>query len=925
MWRITWGDYRAGEYQPVYSPRLDEFRPVDMDFAMSVEGDAGSLQLTLAPDHPAYGELEVVPDAWIEVVNDEVGEGPLWRGFLTETGEPIAGSSYGEVEFTFAGELAQLSQATCPRFDREWTSTTAQTASRACAQFLLDAYNAHVARDLEEADEPSAAGSRQFALGRVDDFGPTINAADDGTSDVLEVLTALFVDRLGGYIRVVYGSAPTLEILSDLTDGNGNKLIAEQQVALGANLIDGERTVDATGLWTGVKPYGENLGKTEYAGKFYSSFERQGSRPSDWKDSYGDYYRLALFEPLTSEPAGWRLKPADALEAGYLPWHKYWYWAGNRFQRLETLARAQAHIQAGTCPEFLTEGSSGLPPFWSCATDVGGQTAQLDPYALTTAQLYEHMEPVGGFGYSRLDRKPNDWDTSAGSYVRPVVQGYRVPSVNNGPTTEAATYTHWLAAEDTYTALAKRPKHWYWENGKGNYSSYYRKVADAVDVTTGQAVNAYVQVEKVFTRVSAKPKKWADKYTSYFWADSTADRGYSAIGSWQQVADTTSTPKTWWRLHWTECRKRTFNSRTGVESFSTEFKERWVRMDAHGMVYNPYSGTYVTLDKARWREVRGCIYFDTKGKGDKAHGKTSKANAGWGKKWKVVGNKIEIGGKKHDVWCKLPKDSWDAVKSNCWARKAPKFKLHAVYKEEIPTFAANRYYQRKAPAWQAGRYWVQRAVDTALWTGEDSISGEKVWPATGSWAAEPIYSATGLDDLPLTLDLAPASKLDWWLKWAAGQAELGDELDVEGDVLWDVDAAERYGRRVKQLDVADARDFQTLLEASCRALKSQCQPAVEVELSAIDLSYRDGGEPLLAGRYVAYTDPARGYAGHLLPLTEVSGLDFSDPSRGRVKLGGTGGPTARAKVERSLDYAGILFSDSITGDLNRGWNDAAGS
>ena len=931
MWRVTWGDYRdeGAWQQPLYSPRIDEFRPVETEFSTSVAGEAGSLKLTLSPDHPAYGALTVGdPESWAEVYNDAVNGGvtPIWRGCLPETGEPIAGDSFGEIEHTFAGELSQLSGAVCPRFDREWADTAAMSAERACAQYFIDAYNAQVRRD--DSDAPSSAGSRMLALGRVDDFGyETVSAADEGTSDILEVLAGIFVDRLGGYIRVVYADAPTVEILADLTDGR-QRLVASQEVAFGENLVDGERNISTLDLYTGVKPYGADLGDTDYAGKYYSNFAQQTTIPGDWTENFGEYFRIKLFEPLTGEPAGWNLDPQDAIDGGMIPWSQYWYWNGSRFRRLSALGISR--------PVFLAKGADGIPIYWSCATDVGGvqESQQVDPYAL--AEIDSHMEKVGGFGWTLLNSPPGDWKDNASSYSRPVQQLVHTPLTSGE--TAPRQYVHWMAAADRYTRLTKKPKHWDWENGDGNYASFYRKVDGAHDPIADRDVDEYEAVKKVFSRLGSKPEKWKKDYTKYYWTDAKGTDGYVSIPSWQSCVKTSAAGyvgvqsvtggwpgvEAWageksWRKRWRDCRAHEWSAHH-VDQWK-EFEGDYEKVGSNNQSWSPETGGMKTVNKANWNELRGALYV--KQKSGKKYTWSSKASAKWGKNWSVSGGKLKTsssGDAEQLYYCK-PKQSWNAVKSNCWVQDRPVYQKSRVYRQHIPYFSSGTWYKRSAPDWAANTYYVQRDGDAAPYVGEDPTA--RVW---SGWAGEPVFSATSKDELPLTLDLAAGDgQLPEWLRIAVADAGSPDDFAIDGDILWDETAAETYGRRVCQEDYDDATTFQSLLLGAVRTLASASRPSVELEISAIDLSAEDAGsDPLLPGVYVRYSDPTMGYDGALMPLVAVSGIDFGDPTRGRVKLGSTADavPLPRQRVAGSLAEArgtsGIVWSTSAAGAFTEG-------
>jgi len=905
-WKITWGDWRTGDMVPVYSPYIGELRPVAQKFTYGVDGEAGSLELTLAPDHPAFESMMVGdPDSWVEVWNDNVSEdAPMWRGVLAETREPLSADDYGQVEFTFAGELSQLAYADVRRVETDFTGTVGVSAERQAAEWLIGCYNDRV------------EDGRKITLGEVADLGAgTVHMSDAGTSTVLDKLLDVFVDGLGAYMRLSYGDSVVLDILGRFQDAEGYDIVSSQPIRYGYNILETVRGVSAVSLYTGVKPYGADLGSTEYAGRYFSNFAALTSRPSDWTADFAEYYRVNLFEPVTSEPEGWGMSVADAHEGGFKAWTDYWYWdrVNERFAKLSNVT--------ATRPTFLETASDGRIWLWDCKVD--------DPYSLTS--IDDLMDAVDGYSYTRLSTKPADWDD--GGYVMPTVETVHVPfraSEDDALTWEPCAAVTWNQTDATYTQVTTQPKKWAWESASTNYASYYEKKNNIYDPTTGSYTTKYERVAKRKKRVTAQPKKWKDKWTSWWWASSEDSSGYVHVPRYNKAVDCVGGfNESKWNTSYEDCYTRHVNANTGVETF-TRYECEWHAMTGTS-AWNPSTGSSITVSKANWSKIRGNLWHGTRGKGKKAQGKSSCKNQKWGKYWQVSGGYLYTDKdhkKRERLWYKKPPKTWSSAKSNCWRAAAPRFGLHKVYSEVIPAFSSLTVYKRVEPSFVASKYYAKRAEDVAPYRMDEDPTRSLGGLVYEGWASEPIYTCTHADELPLTIDLMDAAEQAATLATAAKRAGVGSDLAIDGECIWDMDAVAVYGRRIDQADFGDATTFETLMVEALRHLNATSAPTIELDISALDRSPEDDDlDPLLPGTYVQVIDERHGLgtedAPLLLPLVEVDGIDFADPTAGAVKLGSAEMALTRqriAAVQAAGTGANVVFSSSVRTQLEAGFN-----
>lgn len=119
-----------------------------------------------------------------------------------------------------------------------------------------------------------------------------------------------------------------------------------------------------------------------------------------------------------------------------------------------------------------------------------------------------------------------------------------------------------------------------------------------------------------------------------------------------------------------------------------------------------------------------------------------------------------------------------------------------------------------------------------------------------------------------------------------GDGKLADDFIKEDDRIYCESAVAKYGWTGTTVEYNDVTLLSNLKSKGLAYAKSVCEPAVSVELSAIDLSMlKPGHEPIFVGQYVRGRAKPHGFDSYLL-CTKMK-VDLNKPDNNKFELGTT--------------------------------------
>lgn len=246
MYRIKYYD------KDIYIPGDDSFSVLD-PILNREENKAGSLEFSMLPEHPYYGQLEKLK-LGVTVFEDEK---VIFKGRIRSS----EGDFDNENELKAEGKLAVLNDSQCRPF--EFTGTPEELF-----EYFLDNHNSQV------SDE------QKLKKGNVTVTDPNnyITRSWKETAKTWPLMNSRLLDTLGGFFVVRY------EEDGDYLDWlKGFDKYSSQKVEFAENLLDVSIFIDATETYTACIPYGAKIVVNHY--------EKVEIETATWEED--KYYLLA--------------------------------------------------------------------------------------------------------------------------------------------------------------------------------------------------------------------------------------------------------------------------------------------------------------------------------------------------------------------------------------------------------------------------------------------------------------------------------------------------------------------------------------------------------------------------------------------------------------------------------------------------------
>lgn len=246
MYRIKYYD------KDIYIPGDDSFSVLD-PILNREENKAGSLEFSMLPEHPYYGQLEKLK-LGVAVLEDEK---VIFKGRIRSS----EGDFDNENELKAEGKLAVLNDSQCRPF--EFTGTPEELF-----EYFLDNHNSQV------SDE------QKLKKGNVTVTDPNnyITRSWKETAKTWPLMNSRLLDTLGGFFVVRY------EEDGDYLDWlKGFDKYSSQKVEFAENLLDISIFIDATETYTACIPYGAKIVVNHY--------EKVEIETATWEED--KYYLLA--------------------------------------------------------------------------------------------------------------------------------------------------------------------------------------------------------------------------------------------------------------------------------------------------------------------------------------------------------------------------------------------------------------------------------------------------------------------------------------------------------------------------------------------------------------------------------------------------------------------------------------------------------
>lgn len=212
----------------IYDPTQMETYPVhDITLDMAISA-AGSLKFTMEPTHPLYNKLNQRKDVITVMQENDI----IWRGSVTDSNPDFNNDDIINCE----GQLSYLCDSVLRPYEFNGTP-------RQYLNMLINQHN-------NQMDN-----FKQFSLGTVvvDEAFDTIYRANSDYTKTWDEITAKLLNMCGGFIVPTYNANGTVRI--DYLDEPVN--ICSQAVEYGENLIDLQRSISSSGVFTVLIPTGK--------------------------------------------------------------------------------------------------------------------------------------------------------------------------------------------------------------------------------------------------------------------------------------------------------------------------------------------------------------------------------------------------------------------------------------------------------------------------------------------------------------------------------------------------------------------------------------------------------------------------------------------------------------------------------------------
>lgn len=227
MYRIKYYD------KDIYIPGDDSFSVLD-PILNREENKAGSLEFSMLPEHPYYGQLEKLK-LGVTVLEDEK---VIFKGRIRSS----EGDFDNENELKAEGKLAVLNDSQCRPF--EFIGTPEELF-----EYFLDNHNSQV------SDEQKL----KKGIVTVTDPNNYITRSWEETAKTWSLMNSRLLDTLGGFFVVRY------EKDGDYLDWLKNfDKYSSQKVEFAENLLDVSIIIDATETYTACIPYGAKIVVNNY-------------------------------------------------------------------------------------------------------------------------------------------------------------------------------------------------------------------------------------------------------------------------------------------------------------------------------------------------------------------------------------------------------------------------------------------------------------------------------------------------------------------------------------------------------------------------------------------------------------------------------------------------------------------------------------
>lgn len=227
MYRIKYYD------KDIYIPGDDSFSVLD-PILNREENKAGSLEFSMLPEHPYYGQLEKLK-LGVTVLEDEK---VIFKGRIRSS----EGDFDNENELKAEGKLAVLNDSQCRPF--EFIGTPEELF-----EYFLDNHNSQV------SDEQKL----KKGIVTVTDPNNYITRSWEETAKTWSLMNSRLLDTLGGFFVVRYEEdGDYLDWLKDFDK------YSSQKVEFAENLLDVSIFIDATETYTACIPYGAKIVVNNY-------------------------------------------------------------------------------------------------------------------------------------------------------------------------------------------------------------------------------------------------------------------------------------------------------------------------------------------------------------------------------------------------------------------------------------------------------------------------------------------------------------------------------------------------------------------------------------------------------------------------------------------------------------------------------------
>lgn len=236
-------------------------------------GKSGLFEFTIYPTHPYYDYVNPMLPI-VEVYREELS---IFRGRVLN----VKYGFYNEKQVTCEGELAFL-------LDSIVAPHTVSTSFSGYLEYILYIHNSQVEK------------AKQFEVGNITvaDFTPYEVVEDFKFISSLETLNKRMAEYSGGYLqaRHEYGTM----YLDLLTPEMNVSNVSGQKIRLGKNLIDLQRDVEGSEVFSGIVPLGAKIGDTENRLDISSVNGGSYSIVNDAAvAAYGKIFKTIIFENIT--------------------------------------------------------------------------------------------------------------------------------------------------------------------------------------------------------------------------------------------------------------------------------------------------------------------------------------------------------------------------------------------------------------------------------------------------------------------------------------------------------------------------------------------------------------------------------------------------------------------------------------------------